>query len=142
MSVCAKFQLSSSSRSAWKVSVVGGWWVGWGLQSHFHVKPNHFVEVRLRFWQYNMTNSFLADKMEEILLEGYWVFFYIDFSTIELFCTNDIFLWNIISDLLTLIFACQKNMVIARVLSAFRINFPLHSNPFLYKCLYGCVSQI
>ena len=46
MSVCAKFQLSSSSRSAWKVSVVG-----WGLQSHFHVIPNHCVEVRLGFWQ-------------------------------------------------------------------------------------------
>ena len=51
MSVCAKFQLSRSSRSAWKVSVGGGW-VGWGLQSHFHVKPNRCVEVRLGFWQY------------------------------------------------------------------------------------------
>ena len=30
---------------------VGGWWVGWGLQSHFHVKPNRCVEVRLGFWQ-------------------------------------------------------------------------------------------
>ena len=49
MSVCAKFQLSSSSRSAWKVSVVvGGGWLGWGLQSHFHVQPNNCVEVVLR----------------------------------------------------------------------------------------------
>ena len=38
--------------------VWGGWW---GLQSHFIVKPNHCVEVRLGVWQYqnmalNMTN--------------------------------------------------------------------------------------
>ena len=50
MSVCAKFQLSSSSRSAWKVSVVGGWG-GWGLQSHFRVKPNRCVVLGLGFWQ-------------------------------------------------------------------------------------------
>ena len=24
------------------------WWVGWGLQSHFHVQPNNCVEVVLR----------------------------------------------------------------------------------------------
>ena len=24
------------------------WWVGWGLQSHFHVQSNHSVEVVLR----------------------------------------------------------------------------------------------
>ena len=48
MSVCAKFQLSSSSRSAWKVCVgwVGGWGGGgWGLHSHYIVKPNRCVEV-------------------------------------------------------------------------------------------------
>ena len=40
MSVCAKFQLPSMSRSGWKVSVGGvvGWWGG--VQSHFQVKPN------------------------------------------------------------------------------------------------------
>ena len=33
------------------------WWGGvggWGLQRHFHVKPNRCVEVRLGFWQFNI----------------------------------------------------------------------------------------
>ena len=34
-----------------KLLWVGGGWVGWGLQSHFHVKPNRCVEVRFWFWQ-------------------------------------------------------------------------------------------
>ena len=45
MNICAKFQLSSWSRSGWKVCVggggVGGGWGG--LHSHFHSQPNRCV---------------------------------------------------------------------------------------------------
>ena len=35
------------TEAAVEFTVVGGL-VGWGLQSHFHVKPNHCFEVVLR----------------------------------------------------------------------------------------------
>ena len=40
------------------------WWVGWGVQSHFRVKPNRCVEVRLGlgFWQYMQ----LLQRLEHI----------------------------------------------------------------------------
>ena len=47
------------------VWVVGG---GWGLQSHFHVKPNRCVEVRLRLgWGFD-NNQFIFSsyKMQKI----------------------------------------------------------------------------
>ena len=57
MRVCAKFQLSSSSRSAWKVSVVG--WGGWGVHSHYVVKPN--LVLRLGWGFDNRYNSTIGN---------------------------------------------------------------------------------
>ena len=70
MSVCAKFQLSSSSRSAWKVSVGGGWWwVGWGLQSHFRVKPNRCVVL---CWGWGFDNTWNCLKITLKQSWGLW----------------------------------------------------------------------
>ena len=48
----AKFQLSSWSRSGWKVSVGGGWGEGWFAQSFScQSQPLCCVVLRLGFWQ-------------------------------------------------------------------------------------------
>ena len=49
MSVCAKFQLSSSSRSARKVSVGGGWWVGYAQSFSCQTQPLCCVVLGLGF---------------------------------------------------------------------------------------------